>query len=335
MLHSCQLYLTTLCDASCEMCLVKSPKPGTANHDAVMRNVQGLARAGVRYVDLTGGNPLMFEGLPEAIRLANQFGMISSLTVSGPLISRRGEDIFGLPSQLQFSIDGTPAFHDANRGAGFYQHIVNGLEMAATLRPGRKPAKLIFTTLPGHGGNINIETFRSVLALARRFPNTLVSVNPVFGGQYSPEEERLLRWFGRQAYVQMSRGKLRFLRQGGNNAKNPFCRATSTSAAITADSKLRLPCYHRAQCEVPLEEGLANALASPERREALKYQGRLPCCEGCSIWCYMMPSIASLHALRFAFPYQQMMVAGQGIRDSLLRFCGQYWGSFPNCHPMK
>lgn len=323
--YAVQLYCTTICPCLCKHCQVRSPFPGHANFDNVIRNLEEIARLRIPYVDFTGGDPASWPGLPEALDLSNRLGIYSSLTVSGPQIRRRGVKFIGLPSLLRFSIDGIPEFHDRNRGEGCFDDLIYGLELAQKLR-GSKKTQLIFTAIGGNHGNMDVETLSFILDLARTY-GVMVNVNFLFNAFLSNETLDLLSWFGRQADVKCSKGQVRFILRGGNNTLDPTCRAVSSTLAITADNRLALPCYHNAEQYLSLDGGIASALLSREWKDAQRREGRYPFCRGCSVWCYILPSwvmmpdrlVTWLHALS----------GFQSIRDSALKSIGSRRSDYP------
>ena len=183
--------------------------------------------------------------------------------------------------------------------------------------------QLIFTVIPGPDGNLKWQEFESVLSLARNY-GVMVNVNPVFGvNQFSPEELEILLWFARQADVQMSRGKLRFLLRGGNNVEHPTCRAMLATITIAPDGRIVLPCFHQRTESLDLRKGLESALLSPVRTRLLKLDGRFSFCQGCTIWCYIVPSMACLrHVFDRTFVWMHGLSGLQRPRDCVLRLCG-------------
>lgn len=347
---ACSMYCTTRCDNACRHCTVRSPFPGDAEYNAVARNIGEFAKLGGRYIDLTGGNPLLVPWLPDALQLCKDSGLISSLTVSGPMISKRlgewGKDWLDWPSILRFSVDGTPGFHNANRGGNYYRYIEEGLQAAKEVR--KRRAQLVFTVFPGEQGNISRGHFASVLRLARKY-NALVNVNPYFSvakdkahgvldtskpAIVKPDNRETLDliWFARQADVQFSRGKLRFWCLDGNNPDNPTCRAIRDVATISSDNKLVLPCYHRREkadaIHIPLDNGLLEALESPERRHLLRRDGRFNYCKGCTIWCYIMPSLW-YHKFDRVAAWLHALSGPQIIRDRMLQQVGRLHPQYP------
>ncbi len=317
----CSLYCTSCCDNGCKHCLVRSPYPGDADFDKTLKNLTEFKQLGGVYVDLTGGNPLLVPWLPEILSECKKLKLYTSLTISGPRIVTASPEVFQMPSLLRFSIDGDEDFHNANRGKGYFDYVREGLKIAGKLR-NSKNTQLIFTIVPGEKGNIDREQFASVLQLARE-NQVLVNVNPLFNiKKMSKTELSDLRWFAKQADVQMSRGKLRFVLRGGNNHCNATCKAISSVATISSDNNLVLPCYHNPQAKISLDDGLKKALDSEKRLSLLEKEGSLEFCHGCSIWCYVVPSFI-YHVLDRVVVWEHALSGFQAVRDSALKAAGK------------
>jgi MoaA/NifB/PqqE/SkfB family radical SAM enzyme len=315
-----QIYCTTRCDNHCRFCRVRSPFPGDADFEKVLRNIREIAELRIPYADFAGGNPMLLSWLPYALKYANLQGLCSSLTVSGPMITKAGPGFIQLPSILRFSIDGMPDYHNKSRGEGYFQNILNGLEMAREMRKG-KHTQLIFLAIPGEGGNINAPTLNFLLELTRAY-RVMVNVNPLFDSKLSDDEQKLLLKFARKADFQVSRGRLRFMARGGNNIQNPTCRAASSVLTISADNKLVLPCYHSPIAKIPLDNGIREVLNSHLWQNHKRMQGRHDFCQGCSIWCYIVPSWIELAPWRLV-AWLHALSGLQKPRDTVLRTAGR------------
>lgn len=321
-----QIYCTSRCNHRCKICRVRSPFPGDADFNSVAKIISEFPKLFIPNVDFTGGDPLLWVPLPEAIKLSNKYRLWSSLTVSGPLMLGRGEDIFGLPNMLRISIDGDREYHNKN-GHGYFDSIPEALKLAKRIR-GDKKTQLIFTVVPGTDGNIKSEILSSVLSFAREH-RTMINVNPMFDSTLGDDEMDLLLWFARQADVQMSRGKLRFVSNGGNNIQDPTCRGARSVVAISSDNYLMLPCYHHATDRISLNNtSLHDALNSQLRKNALMKQGRYDFCANCSIWCYMVPSWIILSPVRVV-AWMHALSGLQSPRDNLLRLFGKLNYKYP------
>jgi len=226
------------------------------------------------------------------------------------------------PKILRISVDGQPDYHSRLRGLDESFDIRGILKAVRDIRHGRN-TQLIFTAIPGPEGNINRNQLSFVLSLAREF-SILVNVNPAFGvARLSEQEERDLRWSSKQADMQMSRGKRRFLLKGGNNHSNPTCQAARAVVTITADDKVALPCYHRRIVELPIKGNLRAVYETSLWQETAKKNGRYSFCQGCTIWCYIMPSFI-LHWFDRIVVWEHSLSGFQVARDAVLRTCGRH-----------
>lgn len=314
----CILYLTTRCGGKCRQCEARSNwrdpfNPATfAVYETVMKRIRECKELGIKFIELTGGDPLLMDWLPEVLALCNKLGLLTILSVSGPMIVKRlqdwGEEWIKLPWLLRFSVDGDRLSHNSNRGEGFHETIPVGLEVAKRVRP-YGTTQLVFTLMPGPDGNMNHDQFASVLQLAEEF-SVEINVNPRFGTEFSrrkegcneswstrsDQEKRDLNWLTRQEHImEQSLAKIDFLQSGGNNLLLPTCRAAEAVVTISADDRLIAPCWHSRYSIIPIgERGLTlkESLESKERLECLGQSGRYFFCKNCMVWCYFGPSRA-------------------------------------------
>jgi MoaA/NifB/PqqE/SkfB family radical SAM enzyme len=95
----------------------------------VLSLVNELADRGTRFLQLSGGEPLMFQGIEQVVDLANRRGICLGMSTNGSLIKRH-IDIVRKVQTIAVSLDGDEASNDANRGAGTYAMIIEGIEAA-------------------------------------------------------------------------------------------------------------------------------------------------------------------------------------------------------------
>lgn len=285
----CTYYLTLSCNARCSFCdLWQRSDHSLADPRAVLSNLRQLPSAGVRIVDFTGGEPLLHPDLPRFLKAAKTLRLITTVTTNGLLYPQKGPDLRGLVNLLHISIDGASAHtHDRMRGIDSYDRVMEAIELA--LSWGERP-DLLFTA--------NADNYRDVAPLAdlaRRLGLVMI-VNPVFemcGGEDLLSRSQLVELASlcRRPYVYLNGGVLRLMLEGGNDPDNPRCRAVSSSVVISPDDELLLPCFHRAQEAIAIRGRLKDVLASPERIKAMQREGREAFCRGCTINCYLAPSL--------------------------------------------
>lgn len=280
-------YITNRCNARCVFCDIWKERPKV---DAVAGEVAvnlGQARAaGCRFVDFTGGEPLLHPDLPEFLRRAKEVGLITSVTTNCLLFEERAEELAGLVDLLHFSIDADDAgLHDKIRGCKSYDKVLSGIDAAVA---NRLYPDLLFT----YTGE-NIGAMEGVWRLARS-KRLVMILDPVFAvwgpDKVPPEVHRRALEFAKRRGVYLNRAHLLLRTKGGNHTRDPVCRAASSTIVITPDDSLVLPCYHHRCVSVKVSGDLAAALRSAARLESIAREGRYAFCEGCHINCYFDPT---------------------------------------------
>ena len=287
----CNYYVTYRCNARCGFCSVWREPGASARQEAspaiVCRNLGDLKLLGVRIVDFTGGEPLLYEGLPETLAHAKRLGLRTTVTTNGIRYPDRARELAGLIDILQFSLDGRDRdSHDRITVTPSFDHVMESVELARSL--GDRPTFIHTVT------DENIGHVPDVIALARRM-EALLFLNPCFSyfGNPGLSRESALK-LGRMAHgrgVVLDRGFLRFLIDGGNRISSPRCLAVTSTVVISPDDQLLLPCYHHRTTALPIGGRLFARRNSPEVREAREREGRYPFCEGCAINCYLRASL--------------------------------------------
>jgi MoaA/NifB/PqqE/SkfB family radical SAM enzyme len=283
-------YITNRCNARCGFCDIWKETPKTdAAASNVKRNLADARRAGCRFVDFTGGEPLLHPDLPLFCAEAKRLGFVTSVTTNCIAFPQRAKELAGLIDLLHFSLDADSALlHNRLRGADSYDRVIESIPIALA---SRLVPDLLFTYT-----NENIDAFEGVYGLARRH-RLMVILDPVFsldgkdivGRAAHSRALSYGRWQG--VYLNTALLNLRF--GGGNRPDSNACRAVSSTILILPDNSLALPCFHHAQKFVKIQDSLAAALEDPMRNEASREQGLYTFCKGCHINCYFDPSFTS------------------------------------------
>ncbi len=287
----CNYYITCRCNARCSFCSIwRSPEAraeAESPPETVCRNLDDLRRLGVRIVDFTGGEPLLYHGLPVILARAKRLGLRTTVTTNGILYTSRAREIAGLVDFLQFSLEGPDReSHDAVTKTPSFDRVIEGIETAHSL--GERPTVCHTVT------DDSIDRVPDVVALCRRL-GALLFLNPCFSyfgnGGLSPSNVSRLYSMAKGRGVAVDRGYLRFLIDGGNRAASPRCYAVSSCVVISPDDRLVVPCWHHAVKTIPIDGRLIETRESPEVRAAIEREGRYPFCEGCAINCYYRASV--------------------------------------------
>lgn len=286
-------YLTYRCNARCHFCDIWALDPGKeADFDTIEHNLKDLKRLGVKYVDFTGGEPLLRTDVGRIYQTAKQLGFYTSMTTNTILYSQKAHEVKGLVDFLNFSLDGPDAeTHDQSRGVKIFDNLVKSVKLALEL--GEYPVLNHTVTAQ------NYERIHEVAELGLRL-GVRVWLNPAFTAHanYNNKKnptpaiveaiESSARKYRNLGY---NKAALELIRSGGNDTQNPRCKAVDAVIAISPNDELLLPCYHFAQTGVPIEGKLYDLYREAEIVEEYRQsQGKLSVCEGCTVWCYLIPS---------------------------------------------
>ncbi len=115
-----QVHPTTRCNLECAHCYSHSSPSATAAlpADLVCRAIEDAAQLGFRIVSLSGGEPLVYDGLDDIVATVKRCGSRVNLVSNGILIrSSRYERLAGSFSIVALSLDGLRERHSAIRGS--------------------------------------------------------------------------------------------------------------------------------------------------------------------------------------------------------------------------
>jgi MoaA/NifB/PqqE/SkfB family radical SAM enzyme len=280
-------YLTNRCNCRCSFCQIwqETPKSDAKAAD-VLKNLTEARKAGCRFVDFTGGEPLLHQELPLFLSEAKKLGFITSVTTNCLLFPQIADKLAGNIDLLHFSIDADNSdLHDQLRGVASYSAVMESIDIALKYR---LYPDLLFTYT-----NENIDSFEGIYRLGRErklivILDPLFSTNGVDSVKNSTHQKALA--YSRKKGVYLNQAHLKIRRMGGNHIRSPLCRAVESTIVIVPDNRLALPCFHHRQTLIPLNDDLKKVLNSKERKDALSRQGRYAFCEKCHINCYFDPS---------------------------------------------
>ncbi|MBW4697534.1 MAG: radical SAM protein [Aphanocapsa lilacina HA4352-LM1] len=290
----CNYYVTYKCNARCHFCDIWAlTPPPESSYGTICANLRDLRRLGVKYVDFTGGEPLLRPDIVELYAEAKRLGLMTTLTTNTILYPKKAEALRGLVDFLNFSLDGPDAAsHNQSRGVDIFERLVESVHLARAL--GEYPT-LNFTVTAQNFARIG-----EVAELARRL-EVRVWLNPAFTAHEhynsaknpTPEIVAAIRGAAERyrGTVGYNRAALALIEAGGNDTTKPRCKAVDAVIVISPDDKLLLPCYHFAQHAAPIGGRLYDLYTEGEKvQEYRTSQGKLKVCEGCTVWCYLIPS---------------------------------------------
>ncbi len=111
--------LTNVCNLYCKHCYssANQNKTGELSEEEIYQIIQKLKDVGVRFVILSGGEPLMREDIFRIAKKLKEQGMNTYLSTNGILIDEKNlDEIKNCFDYVGISIDGEPEIHDSFRG---------------------------------------------------------------------------------------------------------------------------------------------------------------------------------------------------------------------------
>lgn len=289
----CNYYVTYRCNAKCSFCDIWEQPSPYVTLENVKKNLRDLKALGVKVIDFTGGEPLLHRDLAAMLKLAKDFGFITTVTTNGLLYPKNAEKIAGLVDMLHFSLDSfDKEQHDTWRGVACYDAVIQSVEVARSLN---EQPDILFTAFRD-----NLDQIERVYEQITK-PNGLVLIiNPAFSYNeltvntgFNEKDLTFLRSWSSKPGVYLNTAFLSLLEDGGNQVSNPVCKAGTTTIVISPKNELLSPCYHLQKEAFQIENNLLELHRSDEIQQSLKMEGRLPACNGCTINCYMQPSFAT------------------------------------------
>jgi MoaA/NifB/PqqE/SkfB family radical SAM enzyme len=123
--------MTPRCNFTCKYCYgdYKSRPHKQITTDEALNLVEEMANMGTQYLQLSGGEPLLFPGIEKVISFANKRRICLGINTNGSLIKQN----IALVKQIKticVSLDGNEQANDANRGVGTYKKAMEGIEAA-------------------------------------------------------------------------------------------------------------------------------------------------------------------------------------------------------------
>jgi len=279
-------YITNKCNAKCEFCDIwKTNDNDNAKIEDVLPNLAAARKLGAKFVDFTGGEPLLNPNLPQFLESAKKLNFITSVTTNAILFEKYAHKLRAKIDLLHFSIDGTREVHDKIRGVKSFDKVIDSIPIAIE---NKLYPDLLFTYT-----NENIDCVPEVYEIARK--NKLILIlDPVFSTNgknlISDETTEKARNFAKQGGVYLNAAHLKLRKNDGNDVKNPICKAVESTIVILPDDSLALPCFHNRKKTLEIGGNLENVRKSDEVNNFVNLQGKLDVCKNCQINCYMDPS---------------------------------------------
>jgi len=325
MLLLCNYYVTYRCNAFCEFCNFGihenfANTPYTKLED-FKSNVLQLSELGVKFIDLTGGEPLLHQEIHLMAEYAHDLGMQTSITSNALLYPKFAEKLAGKINLLHFSLDSPDEEeHNRIRKVNCYSHVLKSIEIAKSL--GEFP-DILFT--------VTNETYKKLPRMHQIATehDLVLIVNPVFSyfgnpGLNDEAMDFIEEYAGGKLNIYMNDAYLKLRRNGGNNINKPLCKAVSRVIVISPYNEIILPCYHFGNERVLIDRPIKEIRESEKLKYFKKMEGRFDFCQGCTVNCYFEPSFAfptnsyAFASLSSKFKYGYNKLVKQKIKKKML-----------------
>ena len=326
MLLLCNYYVTYRCNAFCEFChfgIHENFKESTyASLKEFKSNVTQLAELGVKFIDLTGGEPLLHKDIAEMAKFASDLKMQTSITSNGLLYPKFAEKLVGNINLLHFSLDSPDEDeHNKIRKVNCYNSVLRSIEIAKSL--GEFP-DILFTVT-----NETYKKLPQMYEIAKQNDLVLL-VNPVFSyfgnpGLAQEAVEYIDEFCDGKLDIYLNKGFMKLRRDGGNDINNPSCKAVSRVIVISPQNEIILPCYHFANHKILIDRPIKKIRDSEEIKYYKEMEGRFDFCKGCTVNCYFEPSFAfptnlyAISSLTSKFKYSYNKLIKQKIKKKLIK----------------
>ncbi|MCX6150156.1 MAG: radical SAM protein [Ignavibacteriales bacterium] len=316
MLLLCNYYVTYRCNASCEFCHFADHQRYKNSSDASITdyksNIIQLAKLGVKFIDLTGGEPLLNKNIVEMAGLARDLRIQTSITTNALLYPKYAKALAGKINLLHFSLDSPDEEeHNRIRKVNGYKSVMESIKIAKSI--GEYP-DIIFTVT-----NDTFQKLPEMYEIAKKNELVLI-VNPVFSYFGNPglnnfALDYIEEFIAGKPDVYLNSAYIKLRRDGGNKINNPSCKAVSRVIVISPDNKIILPCYHLSNKAIKIDRPINEIRNSAEIKYYKSMEGRFNFCEGCTINCYFEPSFAfptNIYAVqslisKFKYGYQKLI----------------------------
>ncbi len=265
-LTTCNYFVTLRCNDSCEYCSIW-PNENYQAYEEKPADLAPLRQAGIKFLNILGGEPLLRDDLPEILGRAVSLGLETSLITNGILYREKARSLPAGPVELNFLLDyPTAEEHDRSRGVECFDEVIAALRLAKE----QKARPVIFFTLTRD----SVRFLPEMAELAERLgvPLRLSPVYDFYGTQgFESATVDHIKYFARRRRVLANLAQLEFVRAGGNRTLYPRCRARQTTLTLLPDGSRSSPCFF-----------------NPGGR-----QGSEAVCSSCMRWPYMLPSFAT------------------------------------------
>ena len=282
----CNYWVTYRCNSKCEFCNFWRKNSYQGIQDAefcdVKKNLDDLKKIGVKFIDFTGGEPLLNKELPQILEYAKKLRFFIKLSTNGYLYPKKADELKNLPDRIYFSFDTTSREeYKKIRGIDGYNNLIKSIDIA---KENNQDMCLLYTVT-----DENIKNISDIVNFAKN--NKIITyIHPCFSyfdnKQLNKNNINKIKKFFWYPYVRMSLPQLDFHKKGGNNPSNSKCQVGFSTIDIGPDDCLTIPCSHRYIEKIKINGELYSLYKSKKWYQYFKNTGTYDFCDHCTIDCY-------------------------------------------------
>lgn len=250
--YCCRFYVTYKCVSSCSFCDVHSKiyarcQPmALKDAEKVIRDVYEL---GVRYIDFTGGEPMLSPNLPQITKIAKSLGIKTEITTSGALgMTETTRRCAETADKFNISLDSlSPAVYASIRGTNSLSRTLEVIRETSRIRQANDLSRVkIMTALTIK----NLPEIHTLLKFAED-SGSEIYFNPVFAyfdGCDEPDYKTVIPVLESLTFKKNAVIMLHFLEFYRSSVQDhPICSANKQTITIAPDGRIIVPCYHSRQ----------------------------------------------------------------------------------------
>ncbi len=125
--------LTFRCNLRCKYCGASEATSEELPTTQVLSGLDDLWALGCRWITFGGGEPLLRRDTPQILQYAKEKGFQVFISTNGYFVSRHTQAIQDWVDHVNLSLDGGRDIHDAVRGKGAYDKVLEAIEVCARI----------------------------------------------------------------------------------------------------------------------------------------------------------------------------------------------------------
>jgi MoaA/NifB/PqqE/SkfB family radical SAM enzyme len=324
--YSCKFYVTYQCNSQCIYCNFWSDEKyknvSEMSLEEARYMVEQLKEVGVRYIDFTGGEPILYKHMGELLKYTKSLGIIIEYTTNAIAFAKYIEDIIPYVDNFNVSLDTLQREHYVhNRGVDTIDRTIS---LIKHLRTENKSAKIIAV--------ITTETLPEINDLVKfaqenRTPIYLSPLFKYFDVDENGSDQVVAKELENIFYEPFSIINMHFIKffERHHTMEELECSASQKILTIAPDGKVVVPCIYNDKSYISGQSRLNDTLQSEEFQLLQSQAGKMPECKGCTAIPYL--------GMSFSYHFNKIFLF-QAFTEEYLKFKERFLDRhFPKVRP--